>query len=138
MNVLRTFLILLTVSAFFWSCHTQKSAVKIHTSSDEVRIANDSLEYEIIIFEPGFEGWLATQPKQGFYSQSFLENKNRSFVNEYNYRVLHANRNQKSLYPQRIEYESNVDYGMEVNYLLYNYFLYFQKKYNQHFIGSRN
>src|SRR5690554_7798060 len=108
------------------------------SNSDTVRIANDSLEYEIIIIEPGFKSWLVTQPKESFYSQEYLEIKNRSFVVEYNYRVQNPNRYPNSLYPERIDYNPNIDYGKEVNYLLYNYFIYFQEKYHQHFIGSRN
>lgn len=109
------------------------------TSSHDgiVRIANDTLEYEIIISEPGFQSWLLSQPKRGFYSQPYLENKNQRFVTEYNYRVS-SPRFSRDLYPQRIEYDPDIDYGYEVNYLLYNYFVYFQNRYNQTFIGIRN
>lgn len=120
------------------SCNSQKTTVKNNSVSEVVRIANDSLEYEIIIIEPGFESWLVSQPKQNFYNQSTLELKNRNFVNEYNYRVANPNWYSKNLYPQRIEYDPNIDYGKEVNYLLYQYFIYFQNKYNQHFLRRRN
>lgn len=108
------------------------------SSNDTIRIANDSLEYEILIIEPGFESWLVTQPKRGFYGQSLLESKNRSFVSEYNNRVLQPNRYSRNLYGEQINYDPAVDYGYEVNYLLYNYFVYFQDRYNQKFIGGRN
>lgn len=134
---MRTSLFLIGLSLIILSCGSGKSPVKIEPNSDAVRIANDSLEYEIIIIDPGFNSWLVTQPKQGYHSQDFLENKNRSFVIEYNYRVQHANRYSIDLYSERIDYDPNINYGQEVNYLLYNYFLYFQRKYNQHFIGSR-
>lgn len=135
---MKTPLFLIALSLFVLSCGTGKSPVKIESDSDAVRIANDSLEYEITVIEPGFNTWLVTQPKQNYYSQEFLERKNRSFVVEYNYRVQHPFQYANELYPERIDYNPNVNYGKEVNYLLYNYFLYFQKKYNQHFIGSRN
>ena len=35
------------------------------------------------------------------------------------------------LYELQIDYEPNIDYGYEVNYMLYNYFIYFQIKYKQ-------
>ncbi|MDC8001750.1 DUF6146 family protein [Aequorivita todarodis] len=108
------------------------------TEKDTIRIANDSLEYEIMIIEPGFESWLASQPPRGFYGQSYLENKNRLFVSEYNNRVMQPQRYSHNLYSERINYDPTVDYGYEVNYLLYNYFVYFQDKYNQKFIGGRN
>lgn len=137
---MRVFLILLGLSAAIYSCGPTKSGSgKTYPSQNEViRIANDSLEYEILIVESGFDSWLATQPKKGYHSQSFLENKNRRFVAEYNTRVLNPGRYSRDLYSEQINYDPNVDYGLEVNYLLYNYFLYFQDKYKQHFIGSRN
>jgi len=101
------------------------------TSQDTIRIANDSLEYEIIIIEPGFNAWLATQKPRGFYNQNYLEQRNIPFVTIYNQRVLNPSRYNPNLYQQQINYDFNVDYGYEVNYLLYNYFIYFQQKYRQ-------
>ncbi len=106
--------------------------------SDTVRIANDSLEYEIIIVESGFNSWLLTQPQRGFYGQSYLETKNRMFVSDYNNRVLQPTRYPRNLYSEQINYDPAVDYGYEVNYLLYNYFMYFQDKYKQRLTGGRN
>lgn len=108
------------------------------TNNDTIRIANDSLEYEIIIVEPGFQSWVISQPPRGFYGQAKLEGKNRQFVSDYNNRVLQANQYSRNLYTDLINYDPTVDYGYEVNYLLYNYFIYFQEKYNQKFIGGRN
>ena len=116
------------------SCDTTKSTVKSDKDtdvlSDTVRIANDSIEYEIIIIEPGFNGWLITQPPKGYYGLTYLESRNRMFVTEYNYRVYAPNFN-KNLYVQEINYDPTVSYGLEVNYLLYNYFKYFETTYNQ-------
>lgn len=98
--------------------------------NDTVRIANDSLNYEIIIIEPGFNGWLVTQPSRGFRSQTYLETHNQQDVVVYNSRVSDT-RYSLNIYPQPINYEFDTDYGYEVNYLLFNYFLYFQKEYQQ-------
>ena len=118
------------------SCSVQKQENKggfesSKTKNDTIRIANDSLEYEIIIIEPGFETWLATQRPRGYYNQNFLEQRNILFVTIYNQRVLSAFQYNPNLYQQQIDYKFNVDYGYEVNYLLYNYFMYFQQKYRQ-------
>ncbi len=99
--------------------------------SDTVRIANDSLEYETLIIEPGFNAWLATQPPRGFYGLNTLEIRNQFSVAAYNRRVLDSRYNRTGLYDQRINYENNVDYGYEVNYLLYNYFEFFEERFNQ-------
>lgn len=99
--------------------------------SDTLRIANDSLEYEILIIEPGFNSWLVTQKPRGFYGQFFLENNNSFLVTQYNNRVLNNFKYDPNLYTQRIEYNSNIDYGYEVNYLLYNWFEFFQHRNRQ-------
>lgn len=133
---------ILTLGLLLYSCDASKSSMKgdkdNNIASDTVRIANDSLEYEIIIIEPGFNAFLATQPSKGFHGLNFLETRNRLFVTEYNQRVNNPQIFSPKLYPIPINYEFNVDYGLEVNYKLYNYFLFFQRKYNQRFPGSRN
>ncbi len=111
--------------------------VSADTGSDTIRIANDSLEYEILIIEPGFNSWLVTQRPRGFYGETFLETRNRIYVTEYNQRVLQPQRFNTNLYVQQINYEPNIHYGYEVNYLLYNYFLFFEQRYRQRFIVSR-
>lgn len=100
--------------------------------NDTVRIANDSLEYEVIIIDPGFNTYLNSIAKpRNYYGLTFLETRNYIFVSEYNRRVLEPYRYSPDLYEMRIDYQSNIHYGYEVNYLLYNYFLYFQKEYRQ-------
>lgn len=110
---------------------TEKMAFE-KKEGDTVTIADDSTEYEIIIIDPGFNFWLQSvaKPRQ-YYSQTFLENRNRLYVMEWNQRVLQPFRYSPNLYELRIDYDPNIDYGYEVNYKLYNYFIYFQRKYNQ-------
>lgn len=110
----------------------------ISDENDTIRIKNDSLEYEIIIIEPGFNSWLYTQRPRGYYSQGYLENRNVLYVTEYNMRVRNFQIFDPLMYPQEINYDFSLDYGYEVNYLLYNYFIYFQQKFKQKLIGGRN
>ena len=88
--------------------------------SDTVRIANEELEYEVIIIDGGFNSWLNSiaQPR-GFYSESFLENRNRIWVTEWNNRFLQPNRYNANLYQMQINYDYGIKYGYEVNYLIY-------------------
>lgn len=105
-------------------------------ASDTVKIANDSLEYEVIIIDPGFSSWLAGRARpRGYYSLSYLEAKNQVYVYEWNSRVMQPQRYNPNLYEMRIDYEPNIRYGYEVNYLIYNYFIYFQNRYNQRLAG---
>ncbi|SIS74891.1 hypothetical protein SAMN05421766_103801 [Zobellia uliginosa] len=100
--------------------------------ADTVKIANDATEYEIIIIEPGFNFWLESIARpRNYYSQEFLESRNQIFVTNYNQRVMQPMRYDPNLYEQQINYDFHTDYGYEVNYKLYNYFIYFQRKYNQ-------
>ncbi|MDC6388618.1 DUF6146 family protein [Maribacter sp. PR1] len=99
---------------------------------DTIKIVNEATEYEILIIEPGFNTWLNSIARpEGYYSQSFLENRNRLMVLEWNQRVIQPGLYNPNLYELQINYQRNIDYGYEVNYKLYNYFIYFQRKYNQ-------
>ena len=114
------------------SCHFDKNIVPkekksiAEKTSDTIRIANDSLEYEVIIIDSGFNSWLYgnAQPR-GFYSESYLENRNQIYVTEWNNRVMQPQR-YNNLYEMQINYDRNIHYGYEVNYLIYNYMIYFQ------------
>lgn len=108
-----------------------KNLSALSTKNDTVRIANDSLEYEVIIIDPGFNSWLASRAKpRGFYGQPYLENKNRLWVNEWNNRAMNPQRFGE-LYQMQIDYRPQINYGYEVNYLLYNYLVFFQVSNNQ-------
>lgn len=123
------------------SCNTTKSGVSANATaasktSDTVRIANDSLEYEVIIIDPGFKSWLNSQAKpRGFYTEDYLEGRNRIYVAEWNNRALQPQRFNPNLYEMQINYNYNIHYGYEVNYLIYNYFIYFQITYKQQLAG---
>lgn len=122
-------------------CNSSKSTIKsgdktIATQNDTIRITNDSLEYEVIIIDPGFSTWLASmaQPRN-FHSLVYLETKNQIYVNEWNSRVMQPQRYNPNLYEMTINYEPRIHYGYEVNYLIYNYMIYFQNTYKQKLNG---
>ena len=138
---MKTLVAVLFISGLIWSCGPSRSFVnhepEVATSEqDTVRIENDDLEYEIIIIEPGFNTWLATVAKpEGYYSQSYLESRNRIWVQEWNNRVLQPFTYSPNLYEMQIDYDPTIDYGYEVNYKLFNYFVYFQLHYKQQLGG---
>lgn len=99
-------------------------------NSDTIRIANEELEYEIIIIDGGFTSWFNTFARpRGFYTQSYLEIRNQVWVKEWNYRANKPSQ-EHLIYDWPINYDSSVNYGYEVNYILYNYLVYFQLKHN--------
>lgn len=123
---------LLFIGLFVYACASTngKNMNDDAAKNDTVWVANDSLDYEVIIFEPGFDTWLATQLPIESYSTKYLEAKNQRMIAEYNRRAMLPMR-YGSLYPITINYDPNVHYGKKVNYMLYNYLEYFQEKYDQ-------
>ncbi|MFD0990898.1 DUF6146 family protein [Mariniflexile jejuense] len=136
---MKSIIYILLICCFAISCNTTKPTSSIKNEalentklSDTVSISNDALEYEIIIIEPGFNAWLASTARpEGFYTQQYLENRNYQYVIEWNQRVLQPQRYNPNLYEMQIDYQPNIDYGYDVNYKLYNYFIYFQLTYKQ-------
>ena len=116
------------------SCQPKKDFVKDQEDraamiGDTLRIANDKLDYEIIVIDPGFNSWMLMNARpRGYHSQSYLENRNLSWVLEWNNRA--RNPRSANLFGMPIDYQNGVNYGYEVNYLLYNYLTYFQLKNN--------
>ncbi len=130
MKTLKQLLLLFSIVLLVWSCGS--SPIKNNNSQKEepVVIANDSLQYEIIIIDIGFNLYLNTIAKPvGFYSQNYLENKNRFYVNAWNYRVRNPQAYNPNIYENVIDYDLNTDYGYDVNYKLFNYFEFAQRKY---------
>ena len=136
-----SYYIIIVLFCLFLSCTTSKSTFSsteksVAAQGDTVRIANDELEYEVIIIDPGFNTWLNSRAlPRGYHSQSFLETKNQLYVTEWNSRVLQPLRYDPNLYEMSINYDPNIDYGYEVNYLIYNYMIYFQNTYKQKLFG---
>ncbi|MBE8723847.1 DUF6146 family protein [Flavobacterium hungaricum] len=134
---MKKIVIILFVLLFIIACSTASKSIAdssqpAKTGNDTVRIANDSLEYEVIIIDNGFNTWLASRAlPRNYYSLAYLENKNYLYVTEWNNRVLQPNRYSPNLYEMTIDYQPQIRYGYEVNYLIYNYMIYFQNTYKQ-------
>ena len=121
---------------FIVGCSSTSKTTKKDTQLPEgaVRIANDELEYEIIIIDPGFETYLLTIAKPAnFYSQSYYETKNKFYVMEWNNRARNPLAYNPNIYENVIDYDFNINYGLDVNYKLFNYFKFVEYKYKQQF-----
>lgn len=104
----------------------KKSTITVKQSESGI---TDSANYELLIIDPGFESWLISEAKpMGYHSQTYLENWNRQYVAEWNNRYS-AGQNMDVI-ESYVDYDYNTNYGLEVNYKLYNYFIYAEKKYN--------
>ncbi|MDV7187708.1 DUF6146 family protein [Lutibacter sp. TH_r2] len=129
---------ILIIGFLVFACGSSSKTIKLENDLPEhaVRIANDSLEYEIIIIDIGYDTYLNSIAKpMNFYSQSYYETKNRFYVTEWNLRNMNPLRYNSSIYENQIDYDFNIDYGLEVNYKLYNYFKFVEYKYKQRFFN---
>jgi hypothetical protein len=120
----KTVLILIVIlTAIYSNGFSQNKRDRYKTKVDTVAV--DSLEYSLIILDPGFEAWLASQPPKEFYSKEYYEQKNRLYVSEWNQRYLTSRNN--GLYENFIDYNYHTDYGLDINYKLFYYFKYFEQ-----------
>lgn len=133
--------VLIISGSLYFSCAAPKTIPKeiskkdYFQSKDTVRIANDEIGYEVIIIDPQFYTWLNTMSlPRSYYTLQFLEGKNQQYVSEWNRRVVNSSYN-KNLYDMQINYDATTRYGFEVNYLIYNYFIYFQNRNKQQLFG---
>ncbi len=126
---MKQLLVLLVIGLMVIQCKTtqqQSNVVPV-----KVAIENDSIEYDIIVTDIGYERFLLTIAKpMEFYSKEYYELKNRLYVPLYNQQVRTARTGKWSqIFEQEIEYDPTIDYGLELNYKLYNYFKFIEYTY---------
>ncbi len=129
LTLMKNVFYLLMMSFLLLQCKSLQSTT---TSAEKpLTIAQDSLTYDVIIFDVGFESYLNTIAKpMNFYSQDYYELKNSLYVLSWNYRVRTSRQGHWSqVFESEIDYDSNINYGLEVNYKLYNYFKFIEYKY---------
>jgi len=114
------------------SLHAQNKTSYNYVSKPQknntIRIT-DNKKLNFTFIDNGFSDWLKHQKPQRHFYQSSLEIINLQYVNEWNKRVDNISFNSQ-LYTQHINYQlrSKIHYGMDINYELYMYFKYFEKK----------
>lgn len=119
---MKTLLIFISFALLAWACAV-KQPVSIRKADTGQDPGKDSVEYELIVFDSGFESWFLSRAKPvNWHDQSWYESWNRQYVQEWN------NRNMGSRYKELIDgyinYEPDVDYGPEINHKLFYYFMY--------------
>lgn len=90
----------------------------------------DSLEYELLIIDVGFESWFIKNRKPIWYHElSYLENWNQRYVVAWNIKAI--NSRFQLMYPdnpfiESISYQPFAKYGKEINHKLFYYFKYIE------------
>jgi hypothetical protein len=103
----------------------QRSTRNLGIKADTV--ATDSVEYKLVVLDPGFDSWLINKPPVNYYSNDYYRIHNILYVTDWNIRYNDPLK-YGNLYDSRIEYDPKIDYGVLFNYRLYYYFLFFQEK----------
>ena len=65
---------------------TQSNIFSIEMDSAEIMI--DTVEYELIVFDPGFEVYLISQPPMEYYTKNYYKSWNIRYVSEWNHRHI--------------------------------------------------
>lgn len=120
-------ILILILPLLIFSCATQReinsngSGRLILRDTSQVK---DSLEYELIVFDPGFDFWLSSNSFQkNQYSNAYLQSMNNLYVTEWNRRYSLGSR----LIESYIDYSPLNEYDFELNYKLFMYFKYFEE-----------
>jgi hypothetical protein len=104
----------------------QKENERVKVNPAEV--SSDSIEYELLVFDPGFEFWYLTKPIEQHLHQ-YYRLKNIQYVSEWNNQFLSSGK-YSQLLMNRIEYDQSVNYPAELDTKLYWYFIYFEETNN--------
>lgn len=126
---MRLTIITILLCLIFMACQTTKPIAKGDALTAKItEPESDSTEYELIVMDARYDSFLATQPPKEFYSNEYYRNWNIQYVTEWNIRHSSPLR-YGDFYQTQIDYSPNIDYGIELNYQLYNYFLFIEKEY---------
>ena len=98
---------------------------KIDGDLEEMFKLKKADEYELIVFDSGFDFWLNSSGHSiSQYSNEYLRSMNISYVQEWNRRNIMGDRRFESY----IDYDTFEDYNKDFNYKLFMYFKYFEEK----------
>ena len=99
------------------------SSNRMMAVSDEnlIDITQNEEEYELIVLDPGFDTWFATtwSPSKD-RSQAYYSSWNQQYVTEWNYKATRPHTS--NFFDNLIQYDTTIDYGIEVERKLYYYF----------------
>lgn len=132
--MMKKLLIFLLFSYCLLACSTNNYLTENNTKNNRLALEpNDDGEYDIIVFDPEYETYLRSiaMPKN-YYSITFYKNKNTYYVDSWNHRHAQPHAYNPNLYAVHIDYDSNVDYGLLLEYKLYNFFRFIEWKYKVH------
>jgi hypothetical protein len=126
MKTFGLFFIVLLVGALAWTPAQPLDAAG--SPPDTLQLANpepnDTLEYELLIFDARFETWFQrNRQPMDFYHEGYLENWNEQLARQWN-ALIPGTRRPQCIPETYLNYDPTADYGKELNYRLFYYFRY--------------
>ena len=117
--MLTVFCILLAMA-----CSNKRELVIQEQQSD---MQEDSISYELIVLDPGFESWyLLHGTPAKYHTQNYYEGWNQRYVNAWNYQDI--GHRYAQVIEGNIDYRPDIDYGFELNHKLFYYFMYVENE----------
>lgn len=105
------------------ACSSQRPQ---HRASAPEIAPDDSTEYELIVFDQGFETWFLLKKSPALdHGLQYYKNWNRQYVDEWNYRSGISR-----FFSSQIDYNPNENYPIEIEHKLYYYFQYVEQELN--------
>ena len=138
---------LLFIFVFFLTIIGENSSIlaqKVSESSNsttreknDIVYITDNKSFEVTFKGEHFHKWMKKQTPKHKYLQSSLEIENMQYASEWNRRVGNP-KYDSNKYVQHIDYQlkPKLNYGIDVNYELYMYFIFFEEKYEKLLIKS--
>ena len=116
---IQSFVLFLMIAA----CNVQQP---LHKAATPEITPEDSTEYELIVFDPGFETWYLLKNSPALYhSISYYKTWNRQYVDEWNFKSMSSRYSR--FFGSPIEYDPNENYPTEIEHKLYCYFQYVEE-----------
>lgn len=113
-------------------CATQ-SGMDRNPSNNLIIEQDEGEQYELIIIDPQFRSWFATNAKPiNFHSLTYYESQNKQYVTAWN-ELFHSTGG-RGPFGSYIDYQFSEDYGLDLNYELYWYFKYIESIYGKRYI----
>jgi hypothetical protein len=118
-------LFIVVILLLLTACAVNKKLSKVDIKNQGTEL-KDSVEYELIIFDPGFESWFLTHSKPIWYhSVEYYENWNKQYVIAWNSKAISARTSK--YFESTIDYDPFIHYGLGLNHKLFYYFMYVEK-----------
>ena len=97
---------------------------KIEGELAEMYILEKATEYDLVVFDQGFDSWLRSNPiSVDYYSNEYLQSMNIRYVEAWNRRYIRGDRRIESY----LDYDPSNKYNKDFNFKLFMYFKYYEE-----------